>query len=233
VYEVLSRQGPDRSCYRALVTLSSTWLSTISKIPGNTDTTLVVERDASDSAGETLADADAVARTLAGDPGAFALLVHRYTGIAHAVAYAVTQSDTDADDVVQDAFLLAFRKLRTASDPQQFRAWLLRIVRNRAYNVVEFQRVRRYEVLSGAEPASDDSSPALLAERGETRAAIVQALSTIKPVLREVFLLHDTEGFTHAEIAALLGTSELMSRKHLMNARSLMRDALERYRSDQ
>jgi RNA polymerase sigma-70 factor (ECF subfamily) len=185
-----------------------------------------------DDISRKLEDADAVARTLAGDAEAFAPLVRRYTATAHAVAYAVVQSDADADDVVQDAFLMAFKRLHTANDPQQFRAWFLRIVRNRAYNVMEFNRVRRHDVLSGAEAASDDTDPALEAERSEARAAIVRALAKLKPVLREVFLLHDAEGFPHAEIAELLGTSELMSRKHLMNARRALRDGLYQYRGN-
>lgn len=173
-----------------------------------------------------------MARTLAGDAGAFAALVHRYTGTAHAVAYAVVQSDADADDVVQDAFLMAFRKLHTASDPQQFRAWFLRIVRNRAYNVMDFQRVRRHDVLSGAEPASGENDPHARAEQSDTRAAIARALAKLKPVQREVFLLHDAEGFQHSEIAELLGVSELMSRKHLMNARRMLRGVLHPYREN-
>jgi RNA polymerase sigma-70 factor (ECF subfamily) len=185
-----------------------------------------------DDLSRRLGDADAVARTLAGDAAAFAHLVRRYTPVAHAIAYAVVQSDADADDVVQDAFLMAFRMLHTTKDPQQFRAWFLRIVRNRAYNVMEFRRVRRHDDLSGTEPASDDHNPALQAERSDARAAIERALGRLKPVLREVFLLHDAEGFQHAEIAELLGTSELMSRKHLMNARRLLRDELQQYREN-
>jgi RNA polymerase sigma-70 factor (ECF subfamily) len=188
---------------------------------------------ARDDISRRLEDADAVARTLAGDASAFALLVHRYTPTAHAVAYAVVQSDADADDVVQDAFLIAFRKLHTASEPQQFRAWFLRIVRNRAYNVMDFHRVRRHDELSGGEAASVESDPQSRAERSDTRAAIARALAKLKPVLREVFLLHDAEGFQHAEIAELLGVSELMSRKHLMNARRLLRGVLHPYRENE
>ena len=158
------------------------------------------------------------------------MLIHRHVAIAHAVARAVVDSDTDADDVVQDAFLLAYKELRSARDPSKFRAWLLRIVRNRAYNVIEFHRVRRHEVLSGYEPASDREDPAFLAERSDARAAILTAMAKLKPVLREILWLHDIEGFSHAEIAELLRTSELMSRKHLMNARHLLRTQLHHYR---
>ena len=173
-----------------------------------------------------------MARALAGDSGAFTVLVHRYTAVAHAVAMGVVGSEADADDVVQDAFLLAYRELRGVRDPAKFRVWLLRIVRNRAYNVMEFQRVRRHEVLSGYEAGSEEDDPSRLAEQSDARAAIVKALETLKPVQREVLWLHDVEGFPHAEIAELLGTSELMSRKHLMNARRALKPQLHQYRGD-
>jgi RNA polymerase sigma-70 factor (ECF subfamily) len=158
--------------------------------------------------------------------------VRRYTAVAHAIAGAVVQSDADADDVVQDAFLIAFRKLASVRNPNEFKAWLLRIVRNRAYNVMEFQRLRSHQDLSGTERAAEAGDPASLAERSEEHTAISRALGGLKPVLREVFLLHDAEGFAHAEIARLLGTSEVMSRKHLMNARRILRDRLQRFRGD-
>lgn len=173
-----------------------------------------------------------MARALAGDSGAFTVLVHRYAAVAHAVAMGVLGSEADAEDVVQDAFLLTYRELRSVRDPASFRAWLLRIVRNRAYNVLEFKRVRRHEVLSGYEPASDDDDPSSLAERSDARAAIMRAMDTLKPVLREVLWLHDVEGFAHAEIAELLRTSELMSRKHLMNARRALKVQLHQHRGD-
>ena len=175
-------------------------------------------------------DADAVRRALAGDSAAFAELVHRHTPAAYGVARAVVESDADAEDVVQDAFLLAYRELHTARDATKFRAWLLRIVRNRAYNVVEFRRVRRYEVLSGYEPGPADGDPSLIAERRDQRAAILAAVARLKPAQREVFWLHDVEGFSHEEIAELLRTSAGMSRKHLMNARRHLQRELHHHR---
>ena len=175
-------------------------------------------------------DAHAVQRALAGDAAAFSELVHRHTPAAYGVARAVVESDADAEDVVQDAFLLAYRELHTARDATKFRAWLLRIVRNRAYTVVEFRRVRRHEVLSGYEPAPADADPLLIAERNDQRAAILAAVAKLRSAHREVFWLHDVEGFSHEEIADLLRTSAGMSRKHLMNARRHLQRELHHYR---
>ena len=192
-------------------------------------TSLASETDGENSES---ADADAVRRALAGDTAAFTELVHRHTTAAYGVARSVVESDADAEDVVQDAFLLAYRELHTARDATKFRAWFLRIVRNRAFNVVEFRRVRRHETLSGYEPAPAGGDPLALAERNEQLDAILAAAAKLKPLHREVFWLHDVEGFSHDEIADLLHTSAGMSRRHLMNARRHLQIELRSHRID-
>lgn len=175
-------------------------------------------------------DAEAIALAIAGDQDAFAVLVRRYVWAARAVAHAIVRSEADADDAVQDGLLLAYQKLHTARCPDRFRAWLLRIVRNRAYNMREWQRVRSHPGLraGGTVPSADD--PACGAERSQARGAILAALGRIKPVQAKAVWLHDVEGFTHREIAALLRTSEAMSRKHLMQARACLRRELAHFR---
>jgi RNA polymerase sigma-70 factor (ECF subfamily) len=171
------------------------------------------------------ADAECVGRALRGESGAFDLLMRHYLPVAHAVAFAVLGDVTDADDAVQDAFMIAFQRLRECRQPGRFRSWLLRITRNRAYNIAHYRRVRRHEQLDPA-VADVQRDPT---ERRELRAVLVAALAGLKPVQREVLLLHDLEGVPHAEIAAVIGSSELMSRKHLMRARQRMRALLRRY----
>jgi RNA polymerase sigma-70 factor, ECF subfamily len=184
-------------------------------------------RNAQDAAND---DADAVRRALDGDATAFAALVHRHAAIAFSVARAVVESDADAEDVVQDAFLRIHGELRACRDPSKFRAWLLTIVRNRAYNVVEFRRVRRHEALSGEEPTPAGDDPESLVERDDQRTAILAAVAKLTPTRREVFWLHDVEGFDHEEIAGLLRISPGMSRKHLMNARRHLQRELHHHR---
>lgn len=180
-----------------------------------------------------LADAQAVRRALAGEEGAFAVLVVRYIGMAHSVAYGVLGDEQDAEDVVQDSFLVAFQRLRECRQPERFRYWLLRIVRNRAYNVADYRKLRRHEAWSETEaPLSTELDPAAAAANRELRHALTAALQRIRPVEREVLLLHDLEQLTHADIAAVLGTSELMCRKHLMKARRQLRKLLAQHREE-
>jgi RNA polymerase sigma-70 factor (ECF subfamily) len=180
-----------------------------------------------------LADAEAVRRTLAGEQNAFSVLVLRYIGPAHSVAYGVLGDELDAEDVVQDAFLIAFQRLSECRQPARFRSWLLRIVRNRAYNVADYRRLRRHEELSdvGA-PLATEPDPATAAANRELREALTAALQRLRRVECEVLLLHDLEHLTHAEIATILGTSELMCRKHLMNARRRLREGLAGHREE-
>ena len=177
-----------------------------------------------------ISDAEAVRAALAGDPSAFALLVERHMRVTRAVAYAVLGNQADADDVTQDAFLLAFQRLAECRTPMRFRSWLLRIARNRAYNVADFLRVRRHERLVESMVDNHAVDPALHAERKQAADALERAIATLKPLQREIMLLHDMEAMTHAEIARIVGTSELMCRKHLMQARRQLRTQLHRHR---
>jgi RNA polymerase sigma-70 factor (ECF subfamily) len=84
---------------------------------------------------EEPSDADLVTRAQGGESGAFESLVKRHIRAAHAVAFAVLAEQADVDDAVQDGFLSALRHLDSCSPPEKFRAWLLTIVRNRAFDM--------------------------------------------------------------------------------------------------
>src|SRR6185503_3402591 len=93
--------------------------------------------------GSSTADnAQLVRQARAGDAAAFEELVRRHLRAAYAVALAVTGSDADAEDVVQDSFIVALQRLEDCRDPRRFSAWVLRIVRNRSLNFVRDERRR-------------------------------------------------------------------------------------------
>jgi RNA polymerase sigma-70 factor, ECF subfamily len=179
-------------------------------------------------------DAALVARALAGDADGFEMLVRRHFRAAYAVALALTREPADADDVCQDAFVRAYERLADCREPHRFAAWLAQIVRNRARNRLAYFRIRRALPLASAEDrASSRASPAVDAEREELRRALLAALGGLPPVQREVVMLHDLEGMKHGEIAELVGCSEGMSRRHLSDARRVLRVKLaDRYRGD-
>ena len=167
---------------------------------------------------------DLVGRAKRGDGPALEALTQAYLRAAYAVALAVVRRPADAEDVAQDAFVLALSNLDACREEARFGGWLLTIVRNQAKNRLSWRELR--------DVAKD---PASLKENAEvssldvvaTRRDLLRALKGLKLAHREVVLLHDLEGWTHSEIAEVLGISEVMSRQHLFLARRKLRDALK------
>ncbi len=167
-------------------------------------------------------DARLVERTRAGDGAAREALVRRYLRPAYAVALSVTRNVADAEDLAQEALVGALTRLDQCRDPARFAGWLFQGVRNRALNQVT-QRRTRADLLDGVprgERGEVDAGAVLVRRR------LLAALDRLRPVQREVVLLHDLESWTHAEIAAGLEISEVMSRQHLFQARRAMREWL-------
>jgi RNA polymerase sigma-70 factor (ECF subfamily) len=164
-----------------------------------------------------------VGRARAGDAEAFEVLVRRHFRAAFAVALAVLGNAADAEDVAQDAFLAAFAQLERCREPERFAAWLVQIVRNRALNAAKSRR----SAAAAARLELPEVHRPLGGEADGLRDRLIAALAHVTPAQREVVLLHDLDGWTHAEIGAALGISEVMSRQHLFQARKVMRALLE------
>ncbi len=175
---------------------------------------------------EEPSDADLVALAQDGDPSAFESLVKRHIRAAHAVAFAVLGENADADDAVQDGFLSAMHHLDACAPAEKFRAWLLTIVRNRAYDLKRRGRVRSAEMLEEGTAQAHEPSPLDLAERSELNERLTAAIRTLTDTQREVLMMHDVEGWKHADIAGLLGLAESTVRVHLLHARRRLRTQL-------
>jgi RNA polymerase sigma-70 factor, ECF subfamily len=173
--------------------------------------------------GET--DAELVQRVRRGDRDAAGRLLERYMRGCRAVALAVAGTEADADDVCQDAFVIAMERIDECRQPERFGAWLLQIVRNRARNVVRDATVRRTLPLDVTAPAIG-RSPADEAERAELRERLLAALAELPEREREVLLLHDLEGWKHWEIAERLELPPGTARSHLHHARRRLRQLL-------
>ena len=169
--------------------------------------------------------AELVGRSLRGHAGATGELIRRHLRAAVAVALAIVGDSFEAEDVAHDAFVLAFERLDTCREPERFAGWLMQIVRHRALNSALQGRTRR----ASAErlPAPEEERPPDAA-RLALRQALTSGLEQLSGVQREVVLLHDLQGLTHAEIAGALEISEVMSRQHLFQARRTLRAHLER-----
>jgi RNA polymerase sigma-70 factor (ECF subfamily) len=170
------------------------------------------------------ATAALVRRARGGEREAITVLVRGYMRPAYAAALAILGRAADAEDVAQEALMIAFERLDTCRDPARFASWLLQIVRNRARNQLDWRRV--HDVGEGAEVRSPLTVEAPVDQLG-LRETLLCALAVLSPVQREVVLLHDLEGWSHAEIASAVDVSEVMSRQHLFQARKIMRERLE------
>lgn len=173
----------------------------------------------------TPSDTELISRALGGDAMALDALVRRHYRTAFSIALAQTGSRADAEDACHDAFLRAAERLAECRDRERFAFWLGAIVRNRARNMVSRGILRRAAPIEPqAVVARED--PARDAEVADLRGRLEAALAVLSATQREVVLLHDLDGWTHADIAAAIGTSEGMSRQHLFNARRRLREAL-------
>jgi RNA polymerase sigma-70 factor, ECF subfamily len=158
----------------------------------------------------------------AGDTAAFAQLVRRHQQRAYAVARAVLLSHEDAEDAVQEGFLHAHRALSRFRPDQPFGAWLHRIISNAALDLARRRKVRDTDELvdTHASPFRDP------AEADELHDRLASALTQLPDRQRSVLVLHDVEGYKHAEIGALLGIPEGTARSDLHHARAAMRTIL-------
>jgi len=163
-----------------------------------------------------------------GSTEAFGKLVLLHQRRAYGVARAIVGSHEDAEDAVQEAFLHAYRALDRFIAGQPFGAWVSRIAANAALDLTRRRKVRAVDELPAtlANPIFDP------AERDELRGRLSAAIAQLGERQRAVLLLHDVEGYQHAEIGELLGIPDGTCRSDLHHARSALRRALENLRGD-
>ena len=174
-------------------------------------------------------DAELAALAQAGDREAFGELVRRYAAKARRVARAVLGNPDDADDAAQDGFLLALRHLGRYDPDRPFGPWLLRIVANAA---TDRRRRRRVRTVGAIPPTVRAAGPApdREADRRAMHAALERALGTLPERQRVAVVLFDVEGYTHGEIAHVLGIPVGTVRSHVFHARRALRGALSAWR---
>lgn len=172
-----------------------------------------------------LTDGELVRASLTGAQEAFGVLVTRYQRPAYLVALSVTGNPEDAEDVAQESFLVALKRLEDNRDPERFGGWFLTIVRNRARNLLRREKIRRTDALS-PELAPGFGGPSEDLARWEIREHIERALEGLSEVRKEVLFLHDLEGWKHREIGEKLGIPDGTVRSHLHFARMYLRERL-------
>src|SRR5213593_1436220 len=173
-------------------------------------------------------EADLVARALAGDRAAFGTLVERYAATARRVARAVLG---DPDDAAQDGMLSALLKLEQYDPRRPFGPWLLRIVANAATDRRRRRTVRRVDPLDPGLVAGG-ARPDRTAERRALAQGLREALAELPERRRIAVVLFDVEGYSHAEIADVLGIPEGTVRSEVFHARRRLRALLGDWKED-
>jgi RNA polymerase sigma-70 factor (ECF subfamily) len=176
-----------------------------------------------------LDDAEAVARARTGDLDAYEALVTRYTALAHRTAVLLGAGD-DAEDVVQEAFVKAYRRLGLFRGDSPFRPWLLAIVANETRNLHRLRRRRTGLFLRAA--AHEDPSdagpdlPADAAVASERRGALLAAVRALGTRDRDVLVCRYFLDLTEAETAQTLGWPLGTVKSRTSRALARLRDRL-------
>jgi len=157
-----------------------------------------------------------------GDERGFAGLVRLHQRRAYMVARSIVMTHEDAEDAVQEGFLRAYQAFDRFDPAQAFGAWLNRIVANAALDLARRKKVRTAEELTESTPAAFRDP----AEAGELKGRLEAALAQLPPRARAVIVMHDVEGFTHAEIGEMLQIPGGTARSDLHHARQKLRGLL-------
>ncbi len=150
--------------------------------------------------------------------------MRRYNQRLFRTTRAILRNDSDAEDVIQEAYVRAFVNLDQFAGEAKFATWLTRIAVYEAF--ARLRRAKRQEELSETKDPSD--SPERAAYSRELQAAIESAVDALPPSYRTVFVMREVEKMSVAETADCLGISEENVKTRAHRARSLLRARLER-----
>ena len=177
-----------------------------------------------------------VALAKEGERNAFDELVKVTYADTYTLAYRLTGDEEDARDVVQEAYLRAFRGLKRFRGDAQFSTWMYRITANCAATHLGRRQKHRHDELTEELGVTDDrpiASPEGQAELGVLRDRLHEALAQLPPRLRSVVILRDVYDLPHESIAAELGISESAAKVRLHRARRKLREDLFPLPSDE
>jgi RNA polymerase sigma-70 factor (ECF subfamily) len=170
-----------------------------------------------------------------GDRAALDELVRATYGAAYTLAFRLTGHEDDAQDVVQEAYLRAYRGLRRFRGDAQFTTWLYRITANCSANLLAKRARNRTEALAEDAPVVDvrpEHDPEVRVAGEDERARVASALASLPWRLRQVIVLRDIYDMPHGSIAAELGISGAAAKVRLHRARRRLRELLVRERSE-
>jgi RNA polymerase sigma-70 factor (ECF subfamily) len=180
-------------------------------------------------------DSELVRRSQQDDDRAFGELVSRYETKVYGLALKMVRNPEDAEDVLQDTFLRAYRGIKSFQGASTFSTWIYRITANSA-----LMRLRKKQLPTvSIEDADEREAPINIADWSpgpveqllsqETRHMMEEAIHSLPPEFRQVFVLRDVEELSNAEVAEILDLSVAAVKSRLHRARLKVRDRLAAY----
>ena len=183
-------------------------------------------------------DADLIARVRNGEHDAFYDLVRPHERGLYLAALSIVNNAADAEEVVQEAILKAFKAIGQFRGEAKFSTWIIQIAINEARMKLRKDRRHLYESLDESRKGEDEGDyiprdfadwreiPSEALESARLRQALRKALDSLSPKYRQVLILRDVQHLNIAETAELLGVNEGTVKTRLLRARLMMRDAL-------
>jgi RNA polymerase sigma-70 factor (ECF subfamily) len=180
-----------------------------------------------------LNDEEVVKRVLEGDTAIFEVLMRRHNQLVYRAARAILREDTEAEDVMQEAYVRAYQNLQQFAGRAKFSTWISRIAINEA-----LKRRQRRSLYEESRPMSDEQvstmdqfassfpNPEQQVSTTETRHLLEQAIDDLPDIYRSVFVLRDVEEMDTEGAAAALDISEDTVKTRLHRARVLLRKHL-------
>jgi RNA polymerase sigma-70 factor (ECF subfamily) len=179
-----------------------------------------------------LSDEQVVAQVLAGQTALFEILMRRHNERVYRAARAIVHDESEAEDVMQQAYVNAYAHLRQFDGRSSLATWLTRIAVNEA--ISRARRRGRYQPLDENETTPSEAvfpmrsmvNPEKEAFSRELRVILEEAVDALPDGAREVFMLRQVEGLTTADTAASLGVSEDVVKTRFSRARAALRQGL-------
>lgn len=174
------------------------------------------------------ADLELARRCRQGDSGAFEELYRTHAARLYSLVLRMTGSPQDAEDLLQDIFLHAHRKLDGFRGESTLGTWLYRLAVNQCLDFLRgrHSRMARATESYDEEGALEPAAPAPVVPVAISRVDLERAIARLPEGCRTAFVLHDVEGFAHHEVAEMLGVTEGTSKSQVHKARAKLRAIL-------
>jgi len=185
-------------------------------------------------------EAEAIRLAQAGDAAAFEHLYQLHGRRVYALCLRMVGNPSDAEDLMQEAFLQLFRKIGTFRGESAFSTWLHRMtvnvvlmrLRKKTLPAASLEETTEPDEETGG-PRKDIGAPDLRLSGAVDRVNLERSIEKLPPGYRTVFVLHDVQGFEHNEIAGIMGCSVGNSKSQLHKARTRLRELLQEDLRDQ